>query len=137
AHPVRRAPGEIEVAVFVGVGEVAAPVPPVAGGSGVRLGVVVVTLERPDARGVDDLPDALLRVEQPPGRVESCRWLLDAVVVDDLHRAAAVPERAGGIAGLADDADPTLGGAERVDDMDTEALGEAGDDRVGSLVAVG
>ena len=72
ADPVGVAPGEVQVSVVVEVPEVAGPVPAEAERPLVRLGVVVVALERPGAGGVDDLADALVGVERA-GRSSSKR----------------------------------------------------------------
>jgi hypothetical protein len=59
--PVRGATGEEEVPVRVDVAEVTGPVPAEARRAFGGLRVVVVALEGPDARGVDDLADAFSR----------------------------------------------------------------------------
>ena len=119
--PVRGAAGEVEVAVLVDVAEVAGPVPAEAGRLLGRLGVVVVALERTDARGVDDLADALVRVRRG-GRAR--RAAPAASRCRPRRRPSPRPapaERTGALLDVAVDRDAALGRAVRVDDVDAEA----------------
>ena len=101
-----------------------------------RLGVVVVALERTDARGVHDLADALVRVHEPAVARRSAPRLLGAVLVDDLHaRRPTMPSAPGALLGVAVDRDAAFGRAVRVDDLDAEAARELVDDLRRALVA--
>src|SRR5207247_3901003 len=110
-----------EVATVVEVAEVAAPVPAVARAPGIGLVVVVIALERPCTRGVHDLADALLCIEERSIAIEARGRALVAVVVDDLHRSARDAERARRRVVRAVHRDAPLGRAEGVDHLDAEA----------------
>ena len=84
----------------VAVGEVARPVPAVAGTGGRRLVVVVVALEAPGGVPAHDLADRGLGVDEPPVVVEPRAFALDTRVgIDDRDVLArrGQPERARGV----------------------------------------
>jgi hypothetical protein len=127
--PVGVAAGEVQVTVFVHVPEVAGPVPPEPGRARVGLRVVVVALERPDAGGIDDLADALGRVEHAAGRLlDAGDRKFVAVLVDDLDVGPGLSERAGSFGDVTIHRDAAFGRAIRVDDLDVEPAGEGVDD---------
>src|SRR3954447_18183473 len=71
AQPVRRASREEQEALVVDVAEVARPVPAAPQRRLGRFGVVVVALERTRTGGVDDLPDALVCVDERSVRADA------------------------------------------------------------------
>lgn len=92
------------------------------------LHVAVVALEWPHAKCVDDLPHALLGIDETAIIIESSLRDLATVGVDNGDPLPEASDRAPGWTAGAVQRDGTLGGAEDVDDFDTKALCRCLDD---------
>ena len=135
-QPVTGAAGVVGEAVGVEVGQVAAPVHPVAHPLGGGRLVVVVAGELPRAGRVHQLADRRVEVEHLAVRAELGRWALRAGVgVQHLHTVERPAQGAGGSALDPGDDDGVLRRAEAVVDPAAEALRERRDVLLVGLVA--
>ena len=135
-QPFPGAPGEVDPAIGVAVGEVAGEVHAVAEAFAGGLCVVVVTTEHSGAVGVHDLADRFVGVGQRPGGVKDGRRALGhGVRVVDRHPGKATADRTGRALAVPGDDHRSLSGAEAVPDGGAETPTEFGDVAFGRLVA--
>ena len=122
-EPIGRTPCEEDPSVVVDVPEVTAPVPAVTRGRTHGLFVPVVALEGPDAKGVDDLADTPVGVDQASIGVELRSWRLLARLVRHDDPLTESPDGAAGAVARPVESDGTLRRAEDVDNPHSEAFG--------------
>ena len=120
-EPIGRAAGEVDPSVLVHVRQVPAPVPPLAGRLLHRLVVAVVALEGTNAKGVDELADAAVGVEEAAVGVELCPGRLSASLVGDHDPLPQSTDGAAGAVAGAVERDGTFGRSEHVDDPHPES----------------